>query len=89
MMWGLNFRIDVVILSAYVASSTVGTYFVAGSLGALAWVLPGALQNVVMPRAAALEAGVERGEVRAQDSDATVARSLRHAVFLCFPSALD
>jgi O-antigen/teichoic acid export membrane protein len=88
MFWGLNFRLDVVILNAYVGTSAVGVYFVAGSLGTMAWILPSALQTVLLPRAAALDAAVERGELASEDSDATVARSLRHAVVLSAPTAL-
>jgi O-antigen/teichoic acid export membrane protein len=88
MFWGLNFRLDVVILNAYVSSSVVGVYFVAGSLGTMAWILPSALQTVLLPRAAALDAAVQRGELASEDSDATVARSLRHAVLLSAPTAL-
>jgi O-antigen/teichoic acid export membrane protein len=86
--WALNFRLDVVILNIYVASSTVGVYFVAGSLGAIAWILPSALQAVVLPRVAALEAAVERGEGELAGSDATVARSMRHGTLLAIPTAL-
>ena len=85
-LWALSFRLDVVVLNAYVAASTVGVYFVAGSLGAIAWVLPGALQSVVLPRVAALEAASERGEGK-QGSQATVARSMRHSVLLTAPTA--
>jgi O-antigen/teichoic acid export membrane protein len=84
--WALSFRLDVVVLNAYVAASTVGVYFVAGSLGAIAWVLPGALQSVILPRVAALEAASERGEAE-QGSQPTVARSMRHAVLLTAPTA--
>jgi O-antigen/teichoic acid export membrane protein len=88
MFWGLNFRLDVLILNTFVASSAVGVYFVAGSLTTLAWVLPAALQNVVLPRAAALDASVQRGEGHAAESDATVARSLRHGVLLSLPTGI-
>jgi O-antigen/teichoic acid export membrane protein len=86
--WALNFRLDVVILNIYVASSTVGVYFVAGSLGAIAWILPSALQAVVLPRVAALEAAAERTEGGLVGSDATIARSMRHGVLLAAPTAL-
>jgi O-antigen/teichoic acid export membrane protein len=85
--WALNFRLDVVILNAYVASSTVGVYFVAGSLGAIAWILPSALQAVVLPRVAALDAAAERGLGGLGGSDDTVARSMRHGVLLAGPTA--
>jgi O-antigen/teichoic acid export membrane protein len=86
--WALNFRLDVLILNAYAASATVGVYFVAGSLGALAWVLPSALQTVILPRVAALDAAAERGEGGLDDSDATAARAMRHGVLLALPTGL-
>lgn len=86
--WALNFRLDVVILNAYVASSTVGVYFVAGSLSALAWVLPSALQTVILPRVAALDAAAERGEGELDASDETAARSMRHGVLLALPTGI-
>ncbi len=85
--WTLNFRLDVVILNAYVAASTVGVYFVAGSLGAIAWILPGALQAVILPRIATLDAAAQRGEAALDENDATVARSMRHGVLLALPTA--
>ena len=85
--WALNFRLDVIVLNAYVASSTVGVYFVAGSLGTLAWVLPGALQTVILPRVARLEAAAERGETE-RNSNETAARSMRHGVLLTLPTGL-
>ena len=88
LFWGVNVRIDVVVLNAYVASAVVGPYFVATSLAAIAWILPGALQTVLIPRAAALEASVERGERSTEESDATVARSMRHGVLTSLPIAL-
>lgn len=88
MFWGLNFRLDVVILNAYVASSTVGAYFVAGQLASLAWLLPGALQNVVVPRVAALDATGTPAAGGGSESDATVARSMRHGVVLMVPAAI-
>ena len=94
MFWGLNFRLDVVILNVYVTSATVGPYFVAGQLMTLAWLLPGALQNVVVPRVAALDAAAGAapnaapGAEAAPGSDATVARSMRHAVLLTVPAAV-
>jgi O-antigen/teichoic acid export membrane protein len=88
MFWGLNFRLDVVILNAYVASSTVGPYFVAGQLASLAWLLPGALQNVVIPRVAALDAASAAAPDARPGSDATVAASMRHGVVLTVPAAL-
>jgi O-antigen/teichoic acid export membrane protein len=93
MFWGLNFRLDIVILNVYVAASTVGPYFVAGQLMTLAWLLPGALQNVVVPRVAALDAaagtapGAAPGTEAVPGSDPTVARSMRHAVLLTLPAA--
>lgn len=86
--WTLNFRIDVVILNAYVASSTVGVYFVAGSLGAIAWILPSALQTVILPRVAALDAATGPSESGLNASDETVARSMRHGILLTLPTGL-
>jgi O-antigen/teichoic acid export membrane protein len=86
--WALNFRLDLVILNAYVASSTVGVYFVAGSLGAIAWILPSALQAVILPRIASLGAAGERGEAGLDAADITVASSMRHGVLLTLPTGV-
>jgi len=54
----------------------------------LAWLLPGALQNVVVPRVAALDAAREPGPAATRAGDPTIARSMRHGVLLMLPAAV-
>ena len=63
-------------------------YSVALTLTGLAWVLPHALQTVIFPRAASLDAAAQAGEVTAEESDAAVTRATRHSVLLLLPSGL-
>jgi O-antigen/teichoic acid export membrane protein len=84
----VNYRFDVIILAAYVSTREVGVYSVALTLTGLAWVLPHALQTVIFPRAASLDAAAEAGEVSFEESDAAVTRATRHSVLLLVPSGL-
>jgi len=78
----VNYRFDLLILGAYAATSEVGVYSVALTITGIAWVLPQALQTVVFPRAASLDADTEAGILDAQDADDAVARVSRHTVML-------
>ena len=68
----VNYRFDVIILAAYASTTEVGVYSVALTPTGLAWVLPHALQTVIFPRAASLDAAAEAGEVSHEESDAAV-----------------
>jgi O-antigen/teichoic acid export membrane protein len=81
----LNYRLDLFILSAVAARSAVGVYSVAVSLTALGWLLPDALQTVLFPRVASLDAAAEAGTIRGETSDASAARAIRHSVLMVIP----
>jgi O-antigen/teichoic acid export membrane protein len=82
----VNYRVDLFILSAFASRADVGVYSVALSVTALAWVLPSALQTVLFPRTASLNAAVERGALTATAGDAAVVRAVRHSVILTAPT---
>jgi O-antigen/teichoic acid export membrane protein len=84
----LNYRLDIFILNAFVVRADVGVYSIAVSLTALGWILPQALESVLMPRAASLAAAAGEGEAQARESDAAVARATRHSVLLVVPTFL-
>ena len=84
----VNYRFDVIILAGFASNRDVGVYSVALTMTAVAWVLPQALQTVLLPRAASLDAGALTGEVTADESDATVAKAIRHGVLLTVPAGL-
>jgi O-antigen/teichoic acid export membrane protein len=84
----VNYRFDVLILGAFAAASDVGIYSVALTLTGIAWVLPHGLQMVIFPRTANLDAAAGSGELSAEDSDAAVARGVRHSVLLVLPAGL-
>jgi O-antigen/teichoic acid export membrane protein len=82
----INYRFDLFLLAAFASRADVGRYSVALSVTALAWVLPAALETVVLPRTADLHAAQSRGEIAAEDSDDATARAVRHAVVLLLPA---
>jgi len=84
----VNYRFDVIILGGFAAAAAVGIYSVALTMTAVAWVLPQALQTVLFPRAASLDEAALTGEITADDSDAAVAKAVRHSVLLTVPAAL-
>ena len=84
----INYRFDVLILGAYATAADVGVYSVALTLTGVAWVLPHGLQMVIFPRTASLDAAAGSGELSAADSDAAVARGVRHSVLLLAPAGL-
>jgi O-antigen/teichoic acid export membrane protein len=81
----ISYRIDIFFLNAFVATSEVGIYSVAATVTAIAWILPQGLANVLLPRAASMDAAAARGEVSAADSDESLTRPVRHAVLLTPP----
>lgn len=84
----VNYRFDLLILAAYATTRDVGVYSVALTLTAVAWVLPQALQTVLFPRAASLDEAALAGEITAEESDAALAKAVRHGVLLTLPTAL-
>jgi O-antigen/teichoic acid export membrane protein len=84
----INYRFDVLILAGFASKRDVGVYSVALTLTAVAWVLPQALQTVVFPRVASLDEGTRSGEVTVEESDAALAKAVRHGVLLTLPTAI-
>ena len=84
----VNYRFDIVILGGFATVADVGVYSVALTLTGIAWVLPQALQTVLFPRAASLDESALAGEVSAQESDAALAKAIRHGVLLTLPAGL-
>jgi O-antigen/teichoic acid export membrane protein len=84
----INYRFDVLILGGFATAKDVGVYSVALTLTSVAWVLPQGLQTVLFPRAASLDESARLGEVSEQESDAAVAKAVRHSVLLTVPAAL-
>jgi PST family polysaccharide transporter len=69
-----------------VSRADVGRYSIALSVTALAWILPAALETVLLPRTADLHAAHGRGEIAAEESDQATARAVRHGVVLLAPA---
>ena len=84
----INYRFDVLILAAFATASDVGVYSVALTLTSVAWVLPQALQTVLFPRVASLDEATLAGDVSAEESDAALAKAVRHGVLLTLPTAV-
>jgi O-antigen/teichoic acid export membrane protein len=84
----INYRFDVIILGGFATARDVGIYSVALTLTGVAWVLPQSLQTVLLPRAASLDEAALTGELAAAESDAAVAKAVRHSVLLSVPAAL-
>jgi O-antigen/teichoic acid export membrane protein len=84
----INYRFDVLILAAYASSREVGVYSVALTLTAVAWILPQALTTVLFPRIASLDQAAASGEISVDESDAALAKGVRHAVLLSIPAGL-
>lgn len=81
----LNYRVDVLLLSAVATTATVGHYSVAVAVTTVLWLLPQALSDVLFPRIAALSAAEHPG---AEAQRAFVeAKSLRHTTLLVVASA--
>jgi O-antigen/teichoic acid export membrane protein len=84
----INYRFDVLILAAFTSSHDVGVYSVALTLTAVAWVLPQALTTVLFPRIASLDQATTAGEISSDESDAALAKGVRHAVLLSIPAGV-
>jgi O-antigen/teichoic acid export membrane protein len=84
----LNYRLDLFILAAFVSRADVGRYSLAVSLTMLAWLLPTAIGQVLLPRTASLDSAAEIGEMRRDEADAAAARVIRHTVLLQGPTAV-
>jgi O-antigen/teichoic acid export membrane protein len=84
----VNYRFDVIILAGFASAAAVGLYSVALTMTAVAWILPQSLQTVLFPRAASLDESAMVGEITADESDAAVAKAVRHGVLLTLPAAL-
>lgn len=72
----INQRADLLILSAYASSASVGRYAIAVAIVNVGWLLPKNLSTVVFPRAAA---EVKSGEPTEQS---LIDRSVRHSIVL-------
>jgi O-antigen/teichoic acid export membrane protein len=84
----INYRFDLLILGGFSTAGDVGVYSVAVTLTSIAWVLPQALQMVLFPRVASLDESAVLGELTADESDASLAKAVRHSVLLVLPAAL-
>jgi O-antigen/teichoic acid export membrane protein len=84
----INYRFDVLILGAFAGTRDVGVYAVALTLTGTAWVLPQALQTVLFPRVANLDKATSMGDMSVEESDAGLAKAIRHGVLLTLPSTL-
>jgi O-antigen/teichoic acid export membrane protein len=82
----LNYRLDLFILAAYVARAEVGLYSLAVSLTMLAWLVPSAIGQVLLPRTASLDSASTAGHVSRADANGAVARVIRHTVILQLPT---
>lgn len=80
------YRLDLFILNGYAPRSAVGLYSVAVTVTSLAWVLPGALQAVIVPRAAQVSAA-ESDSGGSEESTLLAVRGVRHVVLLLAPTA--
>jgi O-antigen/teichoic acid export membrane protein len=84
----VNYRFDVLILGGFATARDVGVYSVALTLTSVAWVLPQGLQTVLFPRVASLHESTLAGEISADESDAALAKAVRHAVLLSLPAGV-
>jgi O-antigen/teichoic acid export membrane protein len=84
----INYRFDVLILGGFATARDVGVYSIALTLTSVAWVLPQGLQTVLFPRVASLDESMLAGEISADESDAALAKAVRHAVLLSLPAGV-
>jgi len=84
----LNYRFDVLILGGFATARDVGVYSIALTLTSVAWLLPQGLQTVLFPRVASLDESMLAGEISADESDAALAKAVRHAVLLSLPAGV-
>jgi O-antigen/teichoic acid export membrane protein len=88
LMQVLNYRLDLYILAAVAGNAELGVYAVALAVTGLGWLLPSALEVVLFPRTATLDAAVRSGTLEGAQSDAPVISAARHTVLLLLPTAL-
>jgi O-antigen/teichoic acid export membrane protein len=84
----LNYRLDLFVLNAFGAIADVGVYSVALTVTSFAWILPSALQTVLFPRTARLDAGDEVPGAGLTDVELAASRGTRQAVLLLVPTAV-
>jgi O-antigen/teichoic acid export membrane protein len=84
----VNYRFDVLILGAFSTAREVGLYAVALTVSGMAWVMPHALQTVLFPRVASLDEATLAGEMSVEESDAGLAKAIRHGVLTTLPSGI-
>jgi O-antigen/teichoic acid export membrane protein len=84
----VNYRFDVIILGGFASTRDVGVYSIALTLTGIAWVLPQSLQTVLFPRTASLDEAALTGELAPAESDAALAKAIRHSVLLSAPAAV-
>lgn len=82
----VNYRLDLLILNATVATADVGQYSVAIAVTSVMWLMPQALSDVLFPRIAALSS--RPGEANRSARAFAEAKSLRHTVLLTAVSTL-
>jgi O-antigen/teichoic acid export membrane protein len=82
----INYRFDVLILGGFATDRDVGVYSVALTATSIAWVLPQALQTVLFARVASLDEAMLAGNISAAESDASLAKAIRHGVLLTLPT---
>jgi O-antigen/teichoic acid export membrane protein len=84
----LNYRLDIFLVGAFATAADVGHYSVAVSLTMIGWLLPAALQQVLLPRTAELSALADAGELSHEDADRSVTRAIRHTAILQVPTGV-
>jgi len=83
----VNYRADLFVLAAFATAADVGHYAVAVAVTQVLWLLPGALNDVLFPRIAALSA--RAGTASGEEARALVeTKSLRHVVLIVGVSML-
>jgi len=88
LMQVLNYRLDLFILGAIAGNAELGVYAVALAVTGLGWLLPSALEVVLFPRTATLDAAVRSGELGGEQSDAPVISAVHHTVLLLVPTLI-
>ena len=78
----LNYRIDLFVLNAYASSASVGVYSVAVTVTAVGWLLPDAIQTILLSRTAELSREAERDADQRSVSDESDTRGIRHTIIL-------
>jgi O-antigen/teichoic acid export membrane protein len=84
----VNYRLDILILGGFASARAVGVYSVAVTVTSIAGILPQALGTVLFPRVASLDESTLTGDITAEESDAAVAKSIRHGVLLSLPAGV-